>query len=53
MRVKVDDGTEANILPLDYFRTMFPHALDRHMGIPKQDSWTDPRSTLNVMMMGG
>ena len=30
MRVKVDDGTEANILPLDYFRTMFPHALDRH-----------------------
>ena len=28
MRVKVDDSAEANILPLDSFRTMFPHALD-------------------------
>ena len=28
--VKVDDGPEANILPLDSFRTMFPHALDEH-----------------------
>ena len=28
VRVKVDDGAEANILPLDSFRTMFPHALD-------------------------
>ena len=27
VRVKVDDGAEANILPLDSFRTMFPHAL--------------------------
>ena len=26
--VKVDDGAEANILPLDPFRTMFSHALD-------------------------
>ena len=30
LRVKVDDGAEANILPLDSFRTMFPHALDEH-----------------------
>ena len=28
LRVKVDDGAEANILPLYSFRTMFPHALD-------------------------
>ena len=34
IRVKVDDGAEANILPLDSFRTMFPHALDNH-GYPK------------------
>ena len=30
LRVKVDDGAEANILPLDSFRTMFPHALDEN-----------------------
>ena len=29
VRVKVDDGAKANILPLDSFRTMFPHALDK------------------------
>ena len=34
MWVKVDDGAEANILPLDSFRTMFPHALDKN-GYPK------------------
>ena len=34
MRVKVDDDAEVNILPLDSFRTMFPHALDKH-GYPK------------------
>ena len=28
--VKVDDGAGANILPLDSFRTMFPHALDEN-----------------------
>ena len=28
IRVKVDDSAEANILPLDSFRTMLPHALD-------------------------
>ena len=32
--VKVNNGAEANILPLDSFRTMFPHALDDH-GYPK------------------
>ena len=26
--VKVDDGAEGNILPLNSFRSMFPHALD-------------------------
>ena len=30
LQVKVDDGAEASILPLDSFRTMFPHALDEH-----------------------
>ena len=30
MNVKVDDGAEANILPLDSFRSMFPHALDEN-----------------------
>ena len=34
MTVKVDDSAEANILPLDSFRTMFPHALDE-CGYPK------------------
>ena len=28
--VKVDDSAEANILPLDSLRTMFPHALDEN-----------------------
>ena len=28
MEVKVDDGAEANILPLHTFRSMFPHKLD-------------------------
>ena len=27
--VKVNNGAEANILPLDSFRCMFPHALDK------------------------
>ena len=35
LQVKVDDGAEANILPLDSFRTMFPHALDEH-GYPTE-----------------
>ena len=32
--VKVDDGAEGNILPLNSFRAMFPHALDVN-GYPK------------------
>ena len=32
--VKVDDGAEGNILPLNSFRVMFPHALDAN-GYPK------------------
>ena len=32
--VKVDDGAEGNILPLNSFRSMFPHALDSN-GYPK------------------
>ena len=32
--VKVDDGAEGNILPLNSFRTMFPHALDTN-GYPR------------------
>ena len=27
--VKVNDGAETNILPLDFFRCMFTHALDK------------------------
>ena len=30
IKVKVDDEAEANILPLDSFRSMFPHALDEN-----------------------
>ena len=32
--VKVDDGAEGNILPLNSFRAMFPHALDTN-GYPR------------------
>ena len=32
--VKVDDGAEGNILPLNSFRAMFPHALDAN-GYPR------------------
>ena len=37
MEVKVDDGAEANILPLHTFRSMFPHKLDEN-GYPKDDA---------------
>ena len=33
--VKVDDGAEGNILPLNSFRAIFPHALDAN-GYPEQ-----------------
>ena len=34
LKVKLDDGAEGNILPLNSFRTMFPHALAMN-GYPK------------------
>ena len=37
IQVKMDDGTEANILPLDSFSTVFPHALDENR-YPKTES---------------
>ena len=45
MRVKVNDGAEANILPLNSFRTMFLHALDDR-GYPKAGFLRGSRTTL-------
>ena len=45
MRVKVDDGAEANILPLPSFKDMFPHALDEH-GYPIEGFLRKPRTKL-------
>ena len=45
MRVQVDNGAEANILPLDSFRTMFPHALDKQ-GYPKDGFLRRSRTNL-------
>ena len=45
VRVKVDDGAEANILPLDSFMTMFPHALNKH-GYPKDGFLRGSRTNL-------
>ena len=45
VRVKVDNGAEGNILPLDSFRTMFPHALDKH-GYPRDVSLRGSRANL-------
>ena len=45
LRIKVDDGAEANILPLDSFRTMFPHALDKQ-GYPKDGFLRGSRTNL-------
>ena len=44
-RVKIDDGAEANILSLDSFKTMFPHALDKQ-GYPKDGFWRGSRTNL-------
>ena len=49
VRVKVDDSAEANILPLDYFRTMFPHALDNH-SYPKDEFLKNAGQTSNVIV---
>ena len=38
-------SAEANILPLDSFRTMFPHALDKH-GYPKDGFLRGSRTNL-------
>ena len=43
--VKVDDGAEGNILPLNSFRAMFPHALDVN-GYPKPGFLRGSRTTL-------
>ena len=43
--VKVDDGAEGNILPLNSFRLMFPHALDLN-GYPKPGFLRGSRTTL-------
>ena len=45
LRVKVDNGVEANILPLDSFRTIFPHILDK-WGYPKRGFLRRPRINL-------
>ena len=43
--VKVDDGAEGNILPLNSFRAMFPHALDVN-GYPKPGFLRGSKTTL-------
>ena len=45
MKVKVDDGVEANILPLASFRSIFPHALDEQ-GYPKDGFLRRSRTNL-------
>ena len=43
--VKVDDGAEGNILPLNSFRAMFPHALNAN-GYPKPGFLRGSKTTL-------
>ena len=45
LKVKVDDGAEANILPLDSFRSMFPHALNKE-GYPVKGFLKGSRTNL-------
>ena len=45
MEVKVDDGAEANILPLHTFRSMFPHQLNED-GYPKKDALRGSKTML-------
>ena len=42
---KVDDGVEGNILPLNSYRAMFPHALDMN-GYPKPGFLRGSKTTL-------
>ena len=44
--VKADDGAEGNILPLNSFRAMFPHALDMN-GYPKPGFLRGSKTTLD------
>ena len=46
--VKVDDGAEGNILPLNSFRVMFPHALDTN-GYPKPGFLRGSKTTLEML----
>ena len=43
--VKVGNGAEGNILPLNSFRAMFPHALDAN-GYPKPGFLRGSKTTL-------
>ena len=45
MKVIVDDGAEADILPLDSFRSMFPHVLDKN-GYPVEGFLRGSRTNL-------
>ena len=45
MEVKVNNGAEANILPLHTFRSMFPHKLDED-SYPKDDALRGSKMTL-------
>ena len=49
--VKVDNGAEGNILPLNSFRAMFPHALDTN-GYPKPGFLRGSKTTLECYDMG-
>ena len=51
LQVKVDDGAEANIFPLDSVRSMFPHALNKE-GYPRDGFLKGSEWILNAMMMG-
>ena len=44
--VKVDDGAEGNILPLNSFRAMFPHALDMQTVTPEPGFLRGSKTTL-------
>ena len=47
--VKVDDGAEGNILPLNSFRAMFPHGLDVN-GYPKPGFLRGSKTTLECFV---
>ena len=51
VRVKVDNGADAIILPLDSFRTMFPHALDNY-SYPQDRILRRPRTQLECYNNG-